>query len=75
MEALDEKIERTKGWGYKMKSFVKKLQDNNIFQSMSPRRKCLDNSPIENFFSLMKQEMYQGKIHRKFEKINKAVKE
>src|SRR5699024_2328175 len=69
IDALDETIERTKdcpyqttihsdqGWGYQMKVFGKKLKDNKIFQSMSRRGNCLDNSPIENFFGLMKQEM------------------
>ncbi len=87
MDALDETIKKTKncpyrttihsdqGWGYQMKSFVKKLKDNRIFQSMSRRGNCLDNSPIENFFGLMKQEMYYGEIYRSFEELNKAVKE
>src|SRR5690625_1601106 len=87
IDALDETIERTKdcpyrttihsdqGWGYQMKVFGKKLKDNKIFQSMSRRGNCLDNSPIENFFGLMKQEMYYGETYRSFEELNKAVKE
>src|SRR5699024_3032129 len=78
IDALDETIERTKdcpyrttihsdqGWGYQMKVFGKKLKDNKIFQSMSRRGNCLDNSPIENFFGLMKQEMYYGETYRSF---------
>ena len=30
----------------------------NITQSMSRKGNCLDNSPMENFFGILKQEMY-----------------
>ncbi len=78
IEALDEAIERTKycpyrttihsnqGWGYQMRAFVKKLKDNKVFQSMSRRGNCLDKSPIENCFGLMKQEIYYGETYRFF---------
>src|SRR5690625_7541262 len=68
-------IHSDQGWGYHMKVFGKKLKDNKIFQSMSRRGNCLDNSPIENFFGLMKHEMYYGETYRSFEDLNKAVKE
>ncbi|WP_346729206.1 IS3 family transposase [Lederbergia citrea] len=85
MDALDEAIEITKdcpyrttihsdqGWGYQMKKYVKKLKDNDIFQSMSRKGNCLDNSPMENFFGIMKQEMYYGKVYRSFEELKQAV--
>jgi len=85
MEALDEVIEIIKycpyrttihsdqGWGYQMKAYVKKLKDNNIFQSMSRKGNCLDNSPMENFFGIMKQEMYYGKIYHSFEDLKQAI--
>src|SRR5699024_11894935 len=53
-------IHTDQGWGYQMKAFRKRLKDNKIFQSMSRRGNCLDNSPMENCFGLMKQEMYDG---------------
>ncbi|SET83057.1 Integrase core domain-containing protein, partial [Salinibacillus kushneri] len=34
---------------------------------------CLDNSPMENFFGLMKQEMYYGKVYKSFEELKQAV--
>lgn len=49
-----------------MKAFNKRLKDNNIFQSMSRRGNCLDNSPMENFFGIMKQEMYYGVVYELF---------
>lgn len=56
-----------------MKQYVQKLKDNGIFQSMSRKGNCLDNSPMENFFGIMKQEMYYGKVYYSFEELNQAV--
>ena len=56
-----------------MKAYVKKLKDNGIFQSMSRKGNCLDNSLMENFFGIMKQEMYYGKVYRSFEELKQAV--
>lgn len=87
LDALDETIEITKscpyrttihsdqGWGYQMKAFSKKLKDNKTFQSMSRRGNCLDNSPIENFFGLLKQEMYYGEVYHSFEQLKQAIEE
>src|SRR5699024_11323020 len=60
-------------WGYQMKAFNKRLKDNDIFQSMSRRGNCLDNSPMENFFGIMKQEMYYGIVYESFEMLKAAV--
>src|SRR5699024_12822895 len=68
-------IHSEQGWVNQMKVFGKKLKDNKIFQSMSRRGNCLDNSPIEHFFGLMKQEMYYGETYRSSEELNKAVAE
>ncbi|HAB8811413.1 TPA_asm: DDE-type integrase/transposase/recombinase [Listeria monocytogenes] len=46
------------GWTYQMKPYKKQLKKKNIFQSMSRKGNCLDHSPMENFFGLLKQEMY-----------------
>lgn len=85
LDALDEAIEiardctyRTtihsdQGWAYQMKSYVKKLKDNGIFQSMSRKGNCLDNSLMENFFGIMKQKMYYGKVYSSIEELEQAV--
>jgi Transposase and inactivated derivatives len=84
-EALEEAIEKTKsckyrrtfhsdqGWSYQMKNYVKTLKDNKIFQSMSRKSNCLDNSPIENFFGLLKQEVYYGNLYRSFEELESKI--
>src|SRR5699024_12719453 len=42
---------------------------------MSRRGNCLDNSPMENFFGIMKQEMYYGIVYESFEALQHAVRE
>ena len=37
--------------------YQKILKDNSVVQSMSRKGNCLDNSMMENFFGLMKNEL------------------
>ena len=46
------------GWQYQMPSYVQALQRMGIIQSMSRKDNCLDNSKAENFFSMLKTELY-----------------
>lgn len=48
------------GWQYQMKHYQEELKKQNIRQSMSRKGNCLDNSPMENFFGIMKNEMFYG---------------
>lgn len=49
------------GWQYQMEKYEQKLAELKLIQSMSRKGNCLDNSPTENFFGRMKEEMYYGK--------------
>lgn len=65
------------GWQYQMYQFIKSLKDKNIIQSMSRKGNCLDNSPMENFFGKLKNEMFYGNEY-KFKTLNQlelAIKE
>lgn len=85
MGALKEAIELTNDckyrrtfhsdqvWAYQMKAYVKKLKDNKIFQSMSRKGNCIDNSPIENFFGILKQKMYYGFIYHSYEELKNTI--
>jgi len=85
MAGLEEAIEKTKdcqyrrtfhsdqGWAYQMKAYAKKLKNNKIFHSMSRKGNCLDNSPMENFFSILKQEMYYGNMFYSYEALEKEI--
>lgn len=48
------------GWQYQHHSYHKRLEEKGIIQSMSRKGNCLDNSPMENFFGRMKNEMFYG---------------
>lgn len=46
------------GWQYQMKEYQALLKDKGIRQSMSRKGNCLDNSLAENFFGLLKSELF-----------------
>lgn len=48
------------GWQYQMYEYREALKTHGIVQSMSRKGNCLDNSPTENFFGIMKREMFYG---------------
>ena len=48
------------GWQYQKNFYIKKLEEKKIIQSMSRIGNVLDNGLIENFFSIMKSEMFYG---------------
>lgn len=43
-----------------MESYRNILKEKGIIQSMSRKGNCLDNSLMENFFGVMKNEMFYG---------------
>lgn len=49
------------------------LKENKIFQSMSRKGNCYDNSVMENFFGLLKQEMYYGITYYSFKELKDAI--
>lgn len=61
------------GWAYQMKSYVRTLKEHKIFQSMSRKGNCHDNSVMENFFGILKQEMYYGLIYKSFDELKTAI--
>lgn len=63
------------GWQYQMSKYREKLKELDIIQSMSRKGNCLDDSPTENFFGRMKEEMFYGKESRytSMEKLKKEI--
>jgi transposase InsO family protein len=68
-------IHSDQGWHYQHHKWVKTLKENKVFQSMSRKGNCLDNSPMENFFGLLKQEMYYGEKLCTFEELKRRIEE
>ncbi len=85
MNALEEAISTTKdcpyrrtfhsdqGWAYQMKSYSHRLKEERIFQSMSRKGNCYDNAVMENFFGLLKQEIYYGEVYYSLEELKNAI--
>ncbi len=44
------------GWHYQLPFYQQQLRDHHLVQSMSRKGNCLDNSPVESFFNLLKRE-------------------
>ena len=42
---------------------------------MSRKGNCLDNSPIENFFGILKQEIYYGNKFYSYEELKETIEE
>ena len=85
MDALDKAIKITadcpyrrtfhsdQGWAYQMKVYSHRLKKERIFQSMSRKGNCLDNSVMENFFGLLKQEIYYGVVYYSYEELKSEI--
>ena len=86
MNALELAIEATadcpyrrtfhsdQGWAYQMKAYTKRFKEEKIFQSMSRKGNCLDNSLMENFFGLLKQEIYYGVVYYSYEELESEIR-
>lgn len=60
------------GWQYQMKQYQYLLKEKGIKQSMSRKGNCLDNAIIENFFGILKSELFYLK---KYSSINQLKRE
>ncbi len=63
------------GWHYQHNQWVKTLKKNRIFQSMSRKANCADNALMENFFGILKQEMYYGEKLVDYEELKSRIEE
>lgn len=61
------------GWQYQMKQYQKMLTKKGIRQSMSRKGNCLDNSLAENFFGLLKTELFYAKEYTNIEELEKDI--
>jgi len=64
-----------RGWQYQMDHYQEWLKDKGIRQSFSRKGNCLDNSLMENFFSIMKNEMFIGNQFQSLEELKDAMDE
>ena len=69
----DEKpmLHSDQGWHYRMKQYTEALRERGLQQSMSRKANCYDNAVMENFFGILKSEMF---YKQKFESINQLCR-
>jgi putative transposase len=63
------------GWQYQMKQYQTILKDKGIIQSMSRKGNCLDNAIIENFFGILKSELFYLKQYKSIKQLKQEIKE
>lgn len=68
-------VHTDQGFHYQHKSWVSTLEEHGIKQSMSRKGNCLDNSPMESFFGLLKQEMFYNENYKTIYELEVAIKE
>lgn len=66
-------IHSDQGWHYQHQKWIDTLKDNKIFQSMSRKATCADNAVIENFFGILKQEIYYGEELLSYQELKQKI--
>lgn len=63
------------GWQYQMKQYQRLLKEKGITQSMSRKGNCLDNAVIENFFGILKSELFYLNKYKSIKQLKRDIKE
>lgn len=63
------------GWQYRHKTYQQELVKCGLQQSMSRKGNCLDNAVAENFFGLLKTEMYHGYSFKDADELIEKIEE
>ena len=63
------------GWQYQMRGYQHLLKEKGIIQSMSRKGNCLDNAIIENFFGILKSELFYLKKYKSIDQLKKEINE
>lgn len=61
------------GWQYQMSHYQHLLKEKGIIQSMSRKGNCLDNAIIENFFGILKSEMFYTQKFKSIEQLKQEI--
>jgi len=61
------------GWQYQMKEYQDLLSKRKIKQSMSRKGNCLDNAVMENFFGILKSELFYIKKFKSIDALQKDI--
>jgi len=61
------------GWQYQMKEYQELLRKKKIKQSMSRKGNCLDNAVMENFFGILKSELFYIKKFKSIDSLQQDI--
>lgn len=68
-------VHSDQGWQYQNKLYQNHLKDKGLPQSMSRKGNCLDNAMAENFFGILKTEMYHNEVFKSADELIENIKE
>ncbi len=74
-ETTNLMLHSDQGWQYQMKQYQHLLKEKGIVQSMSRKGNCLDNAIIENFFGILKSELFYLKKYQSIDQLRKEINE
>jgi len=61
------------GWQYQMKQYQRLLKEKGVKQSMSRKGNCLDNAIIENFFGILKSELFYTQKFKSVKQLKQEI--
>lgn len=67
-------VHSDQGWQYQNRIFINQLKARGLTQSMSRKGNCLDNAVAENFFGILKTEMYYGEDFNDADELIAAIR-
>jgi len=68
-------VHSDQGWQYQNRIYINQLKACGLTQSMSRKGNCLDNAVAENFFGILKTEMYHGESYKSADELITAIRE
>ncbi|WP_413402830.1 IS3 family transposase [Pseudoalteromonas sp. KJ71-7] len=68
-------VHSDQGWQYQNKQYQNHLKEKGLQQSMSRKGNCLDNAVAENFFGILKSEMYHNETFKDVNDLIENIKE
>ena len=68
-------VHSDQGWQYQNRKYQQQLKEKGLKQSMSRKGNCLDNAMAENFFGLLKTEMYHNEVFKNADELIETIKE
>ncbi|RUO64332.1 hypothetical protein CWI78_12865 [Idiomarina ramblicola] len=68
-------IHSDQGWQYQNRTYQQQMREKGLQQSMSRKGNCLDNAVAENFFGILKTEMYHNEVFKSADELIENIKE